>query len=79
MADFKIGDKVRVIGLVEDDRTGEIIAKGDPFEVKLGQVVRGKELGEESEPEMRIYWWVVRLDEMGEEQLLPSDRLEKIE
>ena len=43
MTSFKIGDKVKVIGLTEDDRTGVIIAKGDMPDVTPGRVVPGSE------------------------------------
>ena len=72
MASFKIGDRVRVIGLTEDDMTGEIIAKGDMPDVELGKV----ELGKELEPEMRISWWKVKLDGTDEVKDFPDDILE---
>ena len=72
MASFKIGDRVRVIGLSNDDITGKIIAKGDKPDVASGKVVPGKEL----EPEIRISWWKVKSDETGEEQEFPDDILE---
>jgi len=75
MASFKIGDKVRVIGLTEDDMTGEITAKGNKPDVLSSEVVPGKEL----EPEMRISWWKVKLDGTSKEQEFADDRLEKIE
>jgi len=74
MADFKIGDRVRVIGLNEEDRVGEIVADGDPpSSVKVEDLVARKEVEEVS-----VRWWKVRLDETGEEEDIPDDRLEKL-
>ena len=72
MAGFKIGDKVRIIGLIQDDVTGEIIAKGDRPDATLREVVPGKEL----EPEIQVSWWKVKLDGIGEEYDFPNDRHE---
>ena len=74
MASFNIGDRVKVIGLTENDRTGEIIAKGDMPDVELGKVVPGKGL----EPTMRLSWWKVKLDRTGEEKDFPENDLEKV-
>jgi len=73
MANLQIGDKVRVIGLTEDDCTGVIVAKGDKPDVASGEVVPGKEL----EPEIQISWWKVKLDGTGEIREFPIDRLKK--
>ena len=73
MADFKIGDRVRVIGLNADDRVGKIVAEGDLPPVKVEDVVSGKELKEVS-----VRWWKIRLDGTGEEKDIPDDRLEKL-
>ena len=75
MANFKIGDRVKVIGLVDEDKTGIIVAKGDMPTVELGKVVPGKEL----KPEMQITWWKVKVDGISEEKNYPDDRLEKLE
>ena len=75
MADLTIRDRVRVIGLAEDDKTGVIVGEGEPHKVELGKVVPGQRL----QPEMTILWWRVRLDGTGEKKDYPDDRLEKIE
>ncbi len=73
MADFKIGDKVRVAFNEDVDKTGIIVSKGSS--VPLGTNVRpiGK-----LEEETYLRKWNVKLDNTHEEKEYAEDILEKI-
>jgi len=69
MANFKKGDRVKIIDLEDEDKTGEIRGRGDePNWVKESNVLPPKE-------EIIIYWWKVKLDGTGEEKEFPDDKL----
>jgi len=70
MVNLKIGDKVKVIGLGEDDKTGEIVGEGDMPEVMVRELPSGKE-------KLRVRWREIRLDETNEVREFPDDKLEK--
>ena len=74
MANFKIGDKVRVIVDEDVDKTGVIVAKGK-FPVTIGREVS---ISGEPREGMQIFHWKVKLDATGEEKEFPDDKLEKI-
>ncbi len=71
---FKTGDKVKVIGLAEDDKTGVIVGKSDRPTVTMSEIVVGKS----PKPEMVISWWKVKIDGTRQIKDFPDDRLEKI-
>jgi len=73
MANFKIGDKVRIIILEDEDITGIIVAKGDIPSVKERVLYpKVNSAGETS-------WWKVKLDGTGEEKDFPDDKIKNIE
>jgi len=74
MANFKVGDKVRIIINGDMGKTGVIVAKG------ISPVTIIREVSTRGEPreEMKIFWWKVKLDVTGEEKEFPNDKLEKI-
>ena len=69
MANFKKGDKIKIIDLEDEDKTGEITGRGDkPNWVKVSNGLPPKE-------EIIIYWWKVKLDGTDEEKEVPDDKL----
>ena len=71
MANFKIGDRVKIIILEDEDKTGIIVAKGDMPNAKQYKLEPGKP----PEEERQILWWKVKLDGTGEEKDFPDDKL----
>jgi len=71
MANFKIGDRVKIIILEDEDKTGIIVAKGDMPNAKLYKLEQGKP----PEEERQILWWKVKLDGTVEEKDFPDDKL----
>jgi hypothetical protein len=72
---FCVGNKVRIIILEDEDKTGIIVAKSDIPSSREYNLDSGKM----TEAESQICWWKVKLDEIGEEKDFPDDRLVKIE
>ncbi len=71
MANFKIGNRVRVIVFKDAAKTGVIVDKGKPHVVTSGDVVPWSDI--------QIFWWKVKLDVTDEEEEFPDIKLEKIE
>jgi len=73
MANFEIGDRVRIIVSEDADKTGVIIGRGDMPDVKTyKREFPPTEIRETS-------WWKVRLDGKGGDKDFPDDTLAKIE
>ena len=85
MADFKIGDKVRIIIGSDTDKTGVIVSKGDaPNKIRVNNVDTSKDAARNiiPPPENAIFevnFLKVKLDETGEEKDFPDDALVRIE
>jgi len=62
MADFKIGDKVRIAFGEDVDKTGVIVGKGLLSPITGGYV----SVSEEPKADMKIPLWKVKLDNTGE-------------
>ena len=74
IANFQIGDRVKVTGLTKQGETGVITAKSiRPKEVP-GKVA----INREYTSELSWYLWQVKLDTTGKLQTFPEDELEKI-
>ncbi|MBA7624972.1 hypothetical protein ES703_32392 [subsurface metagenome] len=77
MASFNIEDKVRIILGEDKGKTGIIVKRGDstfgdsdkPIYPDKPIFAGGKPIGQES------FWWVVKLDDTGEEKEYPEDKL----
>ena len=65
---FKIGDKVKVMNL-PDDQHGVIVGKGST------PTVTGVARAPRASPESTIVWWKVKLDGSGRIVDVPSDKL----
>ena len=74
MADFKIGDKVKVTGSTMNGVTGEITAKSVRPKETIGRIV----IRREHDSEMDTSLWQVKLDKTGKLQTFPDTELEKI-
>jgi len=73
---LQVGDKVRVLILEDEDKTGTIVGEGDVPRVTMRKLDPDPRL---RGPEEVLSWWKVRLDDTGEEQDFPDDRLTKYE
>ncbi len=77
MADFKIGDKVKLIKMPDEynERIGKIIKDGGTRSIpvgfrKLGEGIKGRKEGQ--------HLWVIMLDDTNETIVLPEVNIEKI-
>ena len=71
---LNIGDKVKIIIHEDMNKTGVIVNKGDLPTVTTREVLPKKKPAEETQTS----WWIVKLDETGEEKEFPDDILENI-
>jgi len=74
IANFQIGDKVKVTGPTMNALTGEITARGIRPKGSVGKAAHHREY----DTEMDSHVWQVKLDTTGKLQTFPEDELEKI-
>ena len=76
MADFKIGDKVKLVRMPDEynGKTGVIIKDGS----KQGIPTFSRKLGEGFKTEEGQQQWIVMLDDTNEPIVVPDINLEKI-